>query len=343
MSEALSKKKILLAANCNVEAVVIDAISRIRKRPVELDFIDSISIKGINVLHRHKTYIKLAWRVLRKRKQYESIIFWQQFIALYYILFAKILFVRKCPPSVILTFIFIRRNSFKGWLHKRLYSLAVNSKSVKKLVCHSSSEKKIYSDEFGEKASSKFEFIPIGEGTYVFDAIDEAPVPFYISGGASNRDYATLIEAFRRLDDKLIIACRPKDVEGIDIPDNVELHFKTYGNDFLKLIRQSKALILTINDPNISAGQLVMINAMRARKLSIVTAGSCLDDYAEDDFSIRIKAHLPEEIIKAVQFVNQNKNKISKMEEAALAKYKESYSIKKYGEKIADLGLGAKS
>lgn len=339
MSDSDRKKKILLAANCNVEPVVIHAIERICKREVELDYIDSIYLKSINTLKRHLTYIQVAWRVLRKRNDYSSIIFWQQFIGLYYILFAKLTFARTFPPAIILTFIFIKRQGLLGWLHKSLYQMTVDSASIRKLVCHSSSEKRYYSEEFGKLAAQKFEFIPIGEGTSLFKEINQATEPFYFSGGTSNRDYATLIEAFRNLNDKLIIACRSQDVEGIAIPVNVEVRFDAYSDDFLLYQRQAKALIISIKDPNVSAGQLVLLNAMRAGKLSVVTSGNCTDDYAEDSFSIKVNAQSAEEIRQAVLFINQHPEKVKEMEAAALAKYKESYSLERYGENVAELVL----
>lgn len=337
MPDPDNRHKILLAANCNVEPIVIRALERISKQEVELDFIDSIYLKSIHTFKRHITYIQVAWRVLRKRNSCSAIIFWQQFIALYYILFAKLTFARIFPPAIVLTFIFIKRDGIVGFLHKSLYNLAVHSPSIHHLVCHSSSEEKYYSNEFGKEAAHKFTFIPIGEGTYLFDEIEGAPEPYFFSGGTSNRDYATLIEAFRPLDDKLVIACRTQDVEGIDIPPNVEVRFDIYGNDFLKYQQQAKALIISIRNPNVSAGQLVLLNAMRAGKVSILTAGNCLDDYAEKEFTLKVKAQSPEDIREAVRFINQNPDPVKEMEAAALARYKESYSLERYGEKVAGL------
>ncbi len=306
-------------------------------RVVELDFIESTDIKGINAIRRHISYIKVARRALAMRNNYEAIIFWQQFIGIYYSLLSIFSFSKKFPPAVILTFIFIRRHGTKGKLHKMLYKLAVQSKFIRNLVCHSSSEKRFYIAEFGEHSKEKFKFIPIGEGTFIFEKEQIENQDFYISGGASNRDYATLIEAFRRIDDRLLIACRPQDVEGIDIPENVEVCFDTYGDDFLDYLRQSKALILSIKDPDVSAGQLVLINAMRAKKMAIVTAGNCLDDYADKEFTIKVNAHSQKEIIDSIRDINNNPQQKELMEQAALSKYKECYSLEQYGENVGQL------
>ena len=332
-----NKQRLLLAANCNVEPVVLKALERITGKDVELDYIDTIYNKGTNTFKRHCSYLKIAWKVFKKRNHYATLLFWQQFIGLYYILFASLSFSRKFPPAIILTFIFIKRQGLVGRLHKALYQKAVDSSSVLKLVCHSSLEKNYYSEEFGNKSANKFEFVPIGEGTYLFDPVINELGPFFFSGGTSNRDYKTLIDAFRGLEEKLIVACRPSDVDGIQIPENVKVRFDVYGDEFLLFQQKAKALILAIDDPLVSAGQLVLLNSMRSGKLSIVTAGPCMDDYAEDSFTLKVEAKNSEAIRKAILFVNENPKKVKEMELSALERYKENYSLERYGEKVATL------
>ena len=71
----------------------------------------------------------------------------------------------------------------------------------------------------------------------------------------------------------------PNHVKDIQVPPNVELIHNAWHADFDNLISGSYAVILTVADPDISAGQLVLIKSMRLSKPSIVTDGNCMKDY----------------------------------------------------------------
>jgi glycosyltransferase involved in cell wall biosynthesis len=332
------QKKILLAANCRVEKVVIDAIEKITNESLHLDYIDSIDQNGINFLRRHFSDFLVACRTLYFCKNYEKIIFWQQFIGIYYILLSKFFFYRNLPPAIILTFIFIERKGLLGKIHKWLVRQVVSAKSIKYIICHSSTEKKYYSEQFDHSSAHKFLFMPVGTGVgkNKFEIEDRG---YFFSGGKSNRDYKVLFEAFAKVKERIIVACQPYDIAGLAVPSNVKIVHGAYGDDFIRLMACSKAVVITLKDPNVSAGQLVLLDAMRVEKMAIVNKGNCMDDYADDQFTIKIRANDVSDLVKAVRLVSNGKYNTKKMGIKAMETYYSYYTFEKYGERLGNVIL----
>jgi glycosyltransferase involved in cell wall biosynthesis len=333
----IQKGKILIAANCRVEQVVLDAIEQSTHCKVEIEFIDSIGSKSINGLKRHLSYIKVAYHVLQRCDQYSTIIFWQQFIGIYYtllvFLFGK---TGKTAPVIILTLIYLQRNGLKGKLHRYIYEKTVNAGFISRMVCHSSTEKRYYTEQFGKINRDKFVFLPIGEGV-VQPAFDTSAGDYFFAGGTSNRDYNILLNAFGEIDDKLIIACEPNDIAGLHIPENVRVLHGVYNDDFLKLMAEAKAILITLNDPNVSAGQLVLLNAMRLQKVSIITRGNGMSDYASKTNSLLSNPADKDDLITQLQYVNKNPELIRKMGIEAEQEYEDNFTYRKYGQNIGEL------
>ncbi len=291
----------------------------------------------VSALKRHIDCLVLAYRVVTLRRKYKAIVYWQQFIGLYFNLWCTILFIRRFPQSIILTVIYMKRYGNVGKIFHSFFKLAFNSKYIDKLVCHASNERIYYLDEFGHNLANKVVFCKLGEGLNHKDCISEPEEKYFFSGGSSNRDYTTLIKAFEGLDQKLIIACKPENIMIQDIPANVSVLYDAYGVAFSNLIQNAYAVILPIQNPNISSGQLVLLNAMRFGKCLIVTAGNCMCDYINEDYAISVQAKSVDELREAVTFMADNQDQYRQMSFNAYNDYKGQYSVDKYAERIADL------
>jgi glycosyltransferase involved in cell wall biosynthesis len=329
-------QNILVVSLARLDAIVIETFERkTGLKCIEL-FQYTVPTR-VSSLKRHMDCIKLAFRVVTLRNKYKTIVFWQQFIGLYFNLWCYVLFVRKYPQAIILTVIYIKRYGYAGKIFYFFFKLAFNSKYVDKLVCHSSNERIYYLDEFGHNLANKIIFCRLGEGLNHKDCIPIPEEKYFFSGGSSNRDYTTLIKAFEGLDQRLIIACKPENIITQDIPSNVTVVCDAYGVAFSNLIRNSYAVILTIQNPNISSGQLVLLNAMSFGKCLIVTAGNCMYDYINDDYSISVPAKSAYDIREAVNFLLENPDQYRQMSVDAYNNYQSLYSVDKYAERIADL------
>jgi glycosyltransferase involved in cell wall biosynthesis len=323
-----AKKRILLAINHPPQDVILETLKQKFNCEIDYIYITSTGVKGIMLVKRHFTYLQLAIKTMFRRNKYDYVIFWQQFIGIYYAFLSKF-FIRKTKPKhILLTFIYLERKGFVGSLHTFLYRNTVNSKLVKQIVCHSSLEKDYYIKMFGNE--EKFNFIPIGTREPLKNTDDVQFQDFFFAAGRSNRDYRTLIEAFRELDEKLIIACVPQNVEGVKIPDNVEVLFNAYNDVYLNYLKNAKAIIIPIKDVNVSAGQLVLVETMRYGKAAIVTEGPCMLDYDGAENILFVGERNKDDIVQAVKKLAGNDDLVRKMGQKAGQFFNENYTLQQY-------------
>lgn len=105
---------------------------------------------------------------------------------------------------------------------------------------------------------------------------------FFISAGHTDRDFDTLIEAFRGLDYKLKIFCTPKSIpKTLDIPPNVEVNWDiTLSFDLIPYYQQSIAILIPLKYPMYKEGCQGMTSlqdVVSFGKPLIMTRNPCLN------------------------------------------------------------------
>lgn len=292
---------------------------------------------------RHFFIFRMALKSIGAGQGKNYIFFGEQFIGLYYAFLSRIFFWIRCfPKSVVIQIIYNKKKGFVGFLYKLVYGWLLASKSLSVLVCHSSQEREYYAIEFGKNIRDKLFFVPFGRGQSLLYASENSVVDrrYFFSGGTSNRDYKTLIEAFRGLDAQLLIACHERDVSGIDIPGNVEIRHDIFGTDFLDCICNSYAVVLPISNTSVSAGQLVLIDSMRAGKASIITEGSCMADYTDSDCSIFVQKQDVNGLKAAVNFLNSSESLCLNLGTSSEHRYIKEFTRSSFAERLCRLLLG---
>lgn len=333
----MSQKKFLIAVNHNMEKHLKTYFEKEMGLPADVFYMDSIGEKSKIDSYRHFTYMRVAIKTFMHRNSYDSIIFWQQFIGLYYGLITRILFFLPTrPKSVVLTLIYIKRAGIKGKIYHHFFKFMLMAKAINKAVIHSEVELELYKKVFN-LTEDKLAFEEVGDGEPSVYNKDYHDPLYFFSGGGSQRDYRTLIEAFSQTNLKLKIACLPNHVRGIKIPPNVELIHNAWHSKFDKLIAGSYAVLLTVKDPNISAGQLVLIKSMRLSKPVIVTAGNCMKDYTTNTMSFSVNAKSKSEIINAVNLLIADLALRDNMSKAAFDLYGSKFTHLQYIKRVCSL------
>lgn len=111
------------------------------------------------------------------------------------------------------------------------------------------------------------------------------PEHYFFSGGGSNRDYETLINAYNHCSNKkakMIIATQPWRLIQLDTSKIIVLSDVVVEN-FGDVLERSDVLVLSLNDANISAGHMVMFQAMSLGIPVIVNDISAIRDYVNDE------------------------------------------------------------
>ena len=211
---------------------------------------------------------------------------------------------------------------------------------VSKIICFTNLQANWWNKQLG---SNKAVFIP-------YAILDEKNVVstrqknYIFSGGGSSRDYATLVRAARDLEILFVIVSlrdpltRKTSLEGIKLPRNVSVQSPVPHDQFLKLIRESKIMIIPLKDVLHVGGQKVLLEAFAAGKPVIVTRTAAMEDYVKDGKTgILVKPHNPEELKEAISSLLQNENLRKYLGHNARKEFETTYNPREIGKKVSEL------
>lgn len=199
--------------------------------------------------------------------------------------FVRALMLRRKPEIVLLGFIYTsRRSPFANFL-RSLYFRFVFS-IIDKVICHSGLEMERYRRLF-PRARAQFVYIPYGLHIHGRDtpasAVDAAAKPYILTAGRSGRDYATLFEAVAPLPIELHVVCDSANaLAGLNIPPNVKVLRNCYDTDYVEQIRKARFVVVPLGVNDISAGQMVLIQAMAFAKPTVITRTATVEEYVTD-------------------------------------------------------------
>lgn len=165
---------------------------------------------------------------------------------------------------------------------------------------------------------------------------------YFISAGQTARDYATLIEAFRRMDHQLKIFCTPKSKPRVDdLPPNVSINssFIPY-EELLTFYKDSIAILIPLKYPSIQEGCQGMTSlqdVVALGKPTVITENPCINiDAAKEGFGITVGKGDVQGWIDAVELIANDKSVFQRMSGQARRVYKESFNAELFGEKLEE-------
>ena len=204
----------------------------------------------------------------------------------------------------------------------------VTSKYVDKCVCFSKNECAYYARLFGV-SEEKFVYIPLG-----IDASERKKVVkggYLFTTGRSNRDYDFLVAAIKGKGERLLIACdsyHGQEGEGVEVDRDC------YGEKMRGKMAESFCVIIPLKDPNVSAGQLVVLQAMEMGKPVIATESEGIADYIEHGQTGLIVKKTPEAIIEAIDELKHNRDLYQRLSSRSQQQFKERHTINAMGKAI---------
>lgn len=158
-------------------------------------------------------------------------------------------------------------------------------RGIDRFVCFSSVERTRYSQYF-DIPQDRIDSLPWSVAEPAFD-LSAAPIerpPYLCAIGREGRDYATLVEAMRRLPDHhLAIVARPDNVQGLDLPPNVSVRTNIPLAEVWNLMANAKLMVLPLHDTEVPCGHGTLIMAMQLETPSIVTESAAMVDYVSDE------------------------------------------------------------
>jgi glycosyltransferase involved in cell wall biosynthesis len=109
-----------------------------------------------------------------------------------------------------------------------------------------------------------------------------SPVPgqgYALSAGRSHRDWGTLIRAASASRASFKVVAAARDLEGLDLPGNVEVHADIPHARYLELLEGAEAVVLPLKPVNRSTGQAALLEAMSLGKPVVATNVPGMSDY----------------------------------------------------------------
>jgi glycosyltransferase involved in cell wall biosynthesis len=195
------------------------------------------------------------------------------------------------------------------WFNTQLYSgikgqLARTSlQAVDKFIIHNRCEADYYSQWLGI-SRERFEFIPLQSPTVPRLYAEDQENPFIFATGSGCRDYHTLFEAVKRLNLPAIVAPGQSAVEGLSIPNPVDLRFDVTRNDLEHLPQKARVHVIPMRTDGIVAGTATIVNSLRRGDVIIATRRSGVDDYIIDgENGLLVEPHSVEDLAQAIDRV----------------------------------------
>ena len=190
--------------------------------------------------------------------------------------------LRRKARIYLLGFIFTSRP--QAWLDRlrRSYLSGVFG-LVHGVICYSTLEQKRYARIFS-KAGHKFVHIPYGLHIHGYEQqADAFPHPASapaLSAGRSGRDYRTLFSAFAANGQPLRVACDwAQALVGCAAAPNITVLTDCYDDAYTNELREAGMVVVPLWVADISAGQMVAIQAMAYHKPIILTRTPTIEEY----------------------------------------------------------------
>jgi hypothetical protein len=126
---------------------------------------------GSNII-RYLKYFIFPFKIFLNRRNFGSIVAWQQFYGLNFGFYCRLFGVEKTNRITVMTFIYKRKNGILGFIYHKYIKYIVTSGYIDLFTCTADKERQLYSSLFNVSLE-KFAFVPWGG---VINHSEEAPV-----------------------------------------------------------------------------------------------------------------------------------------------------------------------
>jgi glycosyltransferase involved in cell wall biosynthesis len=168
-----------------------------------------------------------------------------------------------------------------GKARRRWYRWAY--RGVDRLVFFSPNQAEVYRDVLGIP-EERLAPVPFGIDHEYFTPQDVDEQDYLLAVGRDRgRDWATLFAAVRDTELKLKVACRPEDIEGLELPPNVEHVGFLPLDEYRDLSAAARVVVVPTKVRAYPTGQTVLLEAMALARCCVVTDAPAMRDYVEDE------------------------------------------------------------
>jgi glycosyltransferase involved in cell wall biosynthesis len=276
--------------------------------------------------------LKLALRLYFRRLNFDCVVLGAGRSDLLFALLQALLPFRKCPAVMLDCLWYKHPNIIRHLIWKLV--LGIVDRGTDRFVVWARREIEAFSSAF-DLPAKKFSFVPY-HTTFETPVGTGSPMGDYVfSGGNSDRDYFTLIEAVRELNVKVFIATQDYHLpEGFVIPSNVDIRGYSH-HEYVKVMAGCMINVVALKPGLVrSAGQQTFLNSMLLGKPTIVMDVSGAADYIDhDEDGLLVQAGDSAGLRKAIKTLLANPSKAREMGAKAIQKAK-TFSTEQHFKKL---------
>ena len=278
--------------------------------------------------------LKLALTLISKQSGFDCVVVGAGRSDLIFALLRSLAPARHIPCIMIDCLWSKDANVFKRAMKRPFFKIM--DRSVNRYVVWALCEQDTFSEAF-DLPRGKFVFIPY-HTTGDVHTYQSADGDYVFSGGNSNRDYDTLVEAARGLPVKVIIASTiPRNNLRNPLPENVEMRGMSH-REYMEKLAGCRMNVVALERSRLrAAGQQTFLNSMALGKPTIVTDVTGPLGYIEDgEDGLLVPPEDPGALRSAIERLLKDPVKARAMGAKALAKA-EKFSTEEHFKKIIRL------
>ncbi|MDZ7261179.1 MAG: glycosyltransferase family 4 protein [candidate division KSB1 bacterium] len=284
-------------------------------------------------------YIKLGFKAYLRRNDYDVIVAWQGVAGLWYACFKRLFFAKGAKNILTAGFYYTTKNRSKlnAWIRYHFMKFAL--RAVDYAFCYSKNETKKYNELFqGDYQKFLFTYFGVNTNRSNIQLAQSIPPENYIlSVGTSNRDYETFFKAVDGLDARVVVIAKRYNVAGLKIPNNVELKFDIYGDEYWQIFWKSKLIVIPLEDPEMSGGTTVLLDAMIYGKALVVTRSwSLMDHVTHMENGLLVAPHDSDDLREKIMYLLAHPQEIDRLASNAQKTAFEKFSMLEYARRVSE-------
>ncbi len=158
-------------------------------------------------------------------------------------------------------------------------------------ICHARAEVAAYAALFPAYAH-KLQFLPYGVSIFDLEAMLQTPPlseyeAVIVTAGRSGRDYKVLAQAIEGLPCRLVIICdKASALVGVPDTPQIEIARARFDREYIQTLAGATVVAIPLAIDDISAGQMVLLQAAALHRPVVITRTTTTLDYATDEADV---------------------------------------------------------
>ncbi len=297
--------------------------------------------RGYNVV-RYFKYVFFPLLAYWKRGSYGTIFAWQQFYAVGFCFWARLLGGKVENRVVGKNLIYRAKKGLAGRIYLKWLKYATGSDVREEYTVSSEAYRDMVAAETGV-GRERLKYVPFGKEDFTQTSEAEAERTenrdweagsYALALGRSNRDYDWMVESLAGTGRRVHIISdeyRPKGA----LPENVRVSGNLSGLAVLPYLRDAATMILPLKDGTMDSGETVLLMGYMFSKPVVVTGPSCLaEDYVDDGRTGLVIPKTGEALRTALERLDREEGLAARLGAAARETYERKYSEADYGRRV---------